>query len=110
MSFPSSKVHRVSRRKLGRGQATVAPGVPITVTGAGSTATLTAARPVVVTGQPNLTVATRTIVSYAVVSPTVITVLMSGALTGLAYSLPSPQPKIATYQGGPVLGTTGTFP
>lgn len=110
MSYPSIQPHRPSRRKLGRGQVAPALGVTVAVTGSGSTATLTFARPVVVTGTIPMTIATRTFVSQTIVSPTVVTQLWSGAVTGLAYAIASAPANVATYQGGVVSGVTGTFP
>lgn len=110
MGFPSGKTHRINRRKLGRGQFPTATGVAVVITGTASTATLTFARPVVVTGPIPLSVATRTNSTQTVVSPTVVTILQSGTVTGLAFSLPSGAANVSTYQGGPVAGTTGTFP
>lgn len=109
MGFPGAKVHRVNRRKLGRGQATTALGVAATVTGSGSTVTITFARPVVVTGVIPLTVATLTLTTQTIVSPTVVTQLMSGAVATHAWTLPAGANNVSTYQGGPVLGSTGTF-
>lgn len=109
MSYPGPKVHRVSRRKLGRGQYPTATGVACVITGSADTATLTFARPVVVSGPIPLTVATRTLVSQTVVSPTVVTILTSGTVTTLAYTLPAGAANVMTAQGGPVLGTAGTF-
>lgn len=110
MSYPTPKVHRVNRRKLGRGQYPTATGVAVVVTGTASTITLTFARPVVVTGIIPATVATRTLVTQTVVSPTVVTQLQSGTITGLAFAVPANAANVATYQGGGVVGATGTFP
>ena len=107
--FPGPKVHRLNRRKLGRGQFPAAQGVTCVVTGTGSTVTLTFARPVVVTGPIPLTVATRTLTTQTVVSPTVVTQLMSGTLTGNAWNLPSGADNVRTQQGGAVSGASGTF-
>lgn len=110
MAFPGPKVHRVSRRKLGRGQTNAATGVTCTITSSGTTnLTMTFSRPVVVTGTIPTTVATRTLVSQTVVSGTVITQAWSGNVTTLAYALPSNAANVKTYQGGMVAGTTGTF-
>jgi hypothetical protein len=110
MSYPTAKVHRVSRRKMGRGQYPAAMQVTVAVTASASTATLTFARPVVVTGTIPMTIAGKTLVSQTIVSPTVVTQLWSGALTGLAYAIPSMPANVMSYQGGQVVGTMGTFP
>lgn len=109
MAYPGPKVHRVSRRKLGRGQSNSAVGVAVAVTGTSSTVTLTFARPVVVSGPIPFTIAVVTAVTQTVVSPTVVTILMSGAVTGHAWTLPSGAANVASYQGGAVYGTSGTF-
>lgn len=109
--YPGPKVHRPSRRKLGKGQYPTTNGVAVVVTSTGTTnVTLTFARPVVVTGTINDTVATRTLVSQTIVSPTVVTQVWSAAVTGLAYVVPGGAANVATYQGGQVLGAAGTFP
>jgi nucleoside recognition membrane protein YjiH len=71
--------------------------------------TLTFAEPINVAGQIPINVATLTRSTQTVVSPTVVTVLMSGALTGHAWTLASPVPETSTYTGGVVLGGSGTF-
>lgn len=110
-SFPGPKVHRVNRRKLGRGQFPTATGVTVVVSSSGTTnATLTFARPVIVTGTIPMTVATLTLVSQTQVSPTVVTQVWSGNVSTHAYSLPAGATNVSTYQGGPVEGAAGTFP
>lgn len=110
-SFPGPKVHRMNRRKLGKGQFPTTNGVSVAVSSTGTTnMTLTFSRPVVVTGPINSTVATRTLVSQTIVSPTVVTQVWSGNVTALAYTVPGGAANVATYQGGQVLGATGTFP
>jgi hypothetical protein len=110
MAYPGPKVHRVSRRKLGRGQYPTSNGVSVVVTDSGSTATLTFSRPVVVTGTIPVTVAGGpTFVSQTVVSPTVVTQTFSAALTTHTYSIPSGAANVATYQGGQLIGAAGTF-
>lgn len=109
-TYPGAKVHRFNRRKLGRGQFASATGVVAAVTSTGTTnATITFARPVVVTGIIPLTVATLTLVSQTVVSPTVVSQVWSGNVSTHAWNLPSNAVNVATYQGGGVAGTAGTF-
>lgn len=109
MAFPTQKVHRISRRHLGRGQNSPIAYVACAVTGSASTVTLTFAKPVVVRGVIPLTVATLTLVTQTVVSPTVVTQLMSGTVATHAWSLPAGAANVATAQGGQVLGSSGTF-
>jgi hypothetical protein len=106
----TAKVHRTSRRKLGRGQHTQLPSVNITVTDSSDTATLTFDRPVVINGTIPLTVSgSVNLVTQTVVSPTVVTMLYSGPLTTLTYSLAADVPEIATFQGGTNAAVSGTF-
>lgn len=109
MAFPGPKVHRMNRRKLGRGQFPTALGVTVTATGTGSTAVLTFSRPVVISGPIPITVATLTYVSQVINSPTQATVTMSGTVATHAWAIPAGIANVSTYQGGPVAGATGTF-
>jgi hypothetical protein len=110
-AYPGPKVHRVNRRKLGKDQSPTSQGVAVVVTSSGTTnVTLTFGRPVVVSGTINNTVATRTLVSQTIVSPTVVTQVWSGTVATFAFAVPSGAANVATYQGGQVMGTTGTFP
>lgn len=109
MAFPGPKVHRVNRRKLGRGQFPTTTAVACVITGASTTVTLTFARPVVVTGPIPMTVATLTFVSQTIVSPTIVTQTWSGTLTGHAWTLQAGAANVATFQGGQVMGSSGTF-
>lgn len=108
-AYPGPKIHYPSRRKLGRGQFPAAVGTSVTITASGSTATLEFARPVTVTGLVPVTVIGATAVSQVVVSPTVVTILYTAPLAGLAYSLAANPPTAMTAQGGAVYGTSGTF-
>lgn len=108
-TFPSQKVHRASRRKLGRGQTVDLPQAVPTVTGSASTAIVNFAVPVVVNGNLPLTVDTRTFVSQVVDSPTQVTVTVSGAVTGLSWVLLGGNTVVKTMQGAGMAGASGTF-
>lgn len=110
MGYPGNKVHRRNRRRLQAGQGPFPAAVACVVTGSGSTATLTFGSPVNVAGTIPLAVVGKTLVTQTVVSPTVVTQLMSGALTGVAWTLPSPVANTSSYEGGIVAGGSGTFP
>jgi hypothetical protein len=111
MAFPGPKVHRPSRRKLGRGQYPNTFQVGVTVTSTGTTnATLTFASPVVVSGLLPLTVATLTRVSQTVVSPTVVTQVMSGNVATHAFNLPANSAGVRSTQGAGNQAASGTFP
>jgi len=109
-SFPGAKVHRVSRRQLGKGQHIQLPPVTVSVTAATDTATLTFSVPVIVSGNIPLAVSGGvTLVSQTVVSPTEVQQVFSGALSGLAWSIAGGIPQVATFQGGGLAPSSGTF-
>lgn len=110
MGYPGANVHRGSRRKLGRGQYPSSANITVAATSTGTTnVTLTFARPVVVTGNIGVTVATLTLVSQAIVSPTIVTQVWSGNVATHAFAVPSNDPHVSSYQGGALVGTSGTF-
>lgn len=111
-SYPTSKVHRVSRRKLGKNQYPTNNGVGVALTAATTTLTLTFNRPVIVTGTIPVVVTTGTVptfVSQAVVSPTVVTQTYSATLVGHTVTVPGGAANVSTYQGGQVIGQSATF-
>lgn len=110
MAFPGPKVHRVSRRKLGRGQHPQYAQATATLTESGTTLTITFNVPVVVSGViPTTSAGSITRVSQTVVSPTVVTQTWSAAITGTGVmTLPAGSP-ITTYQGGGCAAATATF-
>jgi len=107
-SYPGAKVHRVNRRKLGRGQVPGVASPTLTVTAhSADVARVVSSEPVVWGSLAGMTVATRTYVSAAVVDQSTIDVTFSGAIAGLAYSVPA---GVGTsYQGGPTAAKSGTF-
>lgn len=110
MAFPTPKVHRPSRRKLGKGQFPIANNFTCAVTSTGTTnVTLTFNKPVLIRGNLSNTVTTRTLVSQTVVSATVVSQVWSGNVTTLAYAVPSADVNVTNYQGGQLVGTGGTF-
>jgi hypothetical protein len=109
-TFPGAKVHRINRRKLGKGQTPTGGSVTVALTNATTTLTLTFSGPVVVTGViPVTTSGAQTIVSQTVVSPTVVTQLWSATLVGSTITVPSNAANVATFQGGGVAGNQRTF-
>lgn len=94
-----------------RGQVAAGDVVTVGVTSTGTTnATLTYSRPVVLRGLPALAVATRTLVSAALTAPNVVSVVLSGNATGLAYNVSGNDPNVSPAQGGATTGAAGTFP
>lgn len=110
MPYPGNKIHRRNRRRLQTGQGPFPAPVTISVAPSGSTMIITFSRPVTVAGNVAATVATRTFVSQVVNSPTQLTITFSGTVAALAWTVPSNSPNLLSYQGGAVLGSSGTFP
>ena len=109
-TYPGPKVHRVSRRHLGRGQAASAPPITATITGTADTASVLFNVPVVVGGPIPLAVSGGvTVVSQTTTPPKLVTIQYSGALSGLTYTLPPNAANVASFQGGKTAGQTGTF-
>jgi hypothetical protein len=108
-SFPGAKVHRVNRRKLGRGQYPAVPQAGLTVsTVSADVFKIVADQPTVFdTSGTGITVATLTFVSAVQSSTTEMDVTMSGALSGHAYVIPSNIGK--TFIGGGTPAKSGTF-
>jgi hypothetical protein len=108
--YPTSKVHRVSRRKLGRGQYPPISPISLTVTSSGSTATFTSAVPLVISGTVPVAVAGGpTFISQAIVSPYVFSQTFSEAVATHTYSIPAGATNIRSAQGGVTVGESGTF-
>jgi hypothetical protein len=108
-SFPGAKIHRVTSRKLGRGQSPSIPPATLTIsTVSADVFRVVSSIPAVFsTTGAGITVATLTFVSAVQVSQTELDVTMSGALSGHAYVVPA---NIATtFLGGGSAGTSGTF-
>lgn len=108
-SFPSQKVHRINRRKLGRGQYPTSPAVLVAVNSASDTVTLTFNQPVVVSGPIPIVVGSLVPSSQAVVSSTVVTITYPSPVTTLAWHMPANAANVATYQGGGTAASSGTF-
>ena len=109
-SFPSSKVHRPSRRKLGRGQRISAPPAVVTASAITTTVTVTFSLPVIVNGAVPLVVASApAIVSQTVNSSTQVTIVFAASVVGKTWSIAAGTGNVATYQGGGLVSAGGTF-
>ncbi len=108
-SFPGSKVHRVSRRQLGKGQHVKIAPVTITATASTTTITLTFSVPVIISGNIPLVSSTGEFVSQTVVSPTVVQQVWSTSQAAATWSIAGGVPQIATFQGGGNAPAGGTF-
>lgn len=108
-SYPGAKVHRSSRRKLGRGQSVQRQGASVTATAATTTVSLSFSVPVVVSGIIDLGLGdTVTLVSQTQTDAQTVVQIYSATCVGLAWSVDQTAP-VATKQGGPLVPTGGTF-
>jgi len=108
-SYPGAKVHRVSRRKLGRGQHVQAPAVIATPTASTVTVTINFNVPVVVRGNLDLHTSVGTLVSQTVVSSTEIQQTYSVSVAAATWSITAGDPAISSMQGGQLAAASGTF-
>jgi hypothetical protein len=108
-SFPGSKVHRVSRRQLGRGQHVQLAAVTLTAVASTVTVTVTASAPIILSGRPAWITNTGSIVSFAQTSATVFTLTFTSSQAAASYALAAGDPNIRTPQGGSNTALSGTF-
>jgi hypothetical protein len=108
-SYPSAKVHRVSRRKLGRGQHVQLPSVTITATVSTVTVTLTFSAAVVVSGKINYVGNSGAVLVQTQTSATVVTLTFAATQAAATYSIAANDPAIKTMQGGGNAAVSGTF-
>lgn len=109
-SYPGPKVHRVNRRKLGRGQSVQVPPLTFTMTDATTFATMHFSQPVVITGTPPLVISgSVTVTSFTMSNPLTCVIACSGSLTGLTWSIAANVPQIRGQQGQGVAANSGTF-
>jgi hypothetical protein len=109
-SFPSSKVHRPSRRKLGRGQSVQKAPATATPVATTKTVVITFDRPVVVSGTIELNVeGAIPLVTQTVDSPTQVTQVYDSTVAGADWAINAGAP-VATFQGGGLAPASGTFP
>src|SRR6516162_5892266 len=89
-SFPGPKVHRVNRRKLGRGQVPALPTASVVATFSTSTVTLTYSEPVVAKLPIGITSsAGGAIISQVQTSPTTVQIVFTSTVSGGTYSVPA---------------------
>jgi hypothetical protein len=107
-SYPGAKVHRHSRRNLGRGQTPVVSPVSITVTNSSADVMqIVSSAPVVWQKSIAATAVGATIVSQAVISTTEVQITFSGSIAAAAWTVP--QAAGTSYYGGQTPAASGTF-
>ena len=108
-SFPGAKVHRESRRKLGRGQTVQQTPVMITATASTVTVTYTLNRPCVINGIVPTVTSNGALVSQHVTSPTQFEQVFTLTQAAATISIPANCGQIKTFQGGGNSSFSETF-
>lgn len=108
MSYPTAKVHRVNRRKLGRGQYPSLPAITTIISGTTTAVILTFSEPVNVSGNIPVTIAGHTLVSQVITSPTVVTQTWNSAISSTTLTLAANPPNVIGSRGQPIAGATQT--
>lgn len=114
MGYPTSKVHRRSRRNLGRGQHTQLPAAAVVLTPSTSTVVLVFDQPMIVFGDIDLNLTKSpgpppTLSSQVVVSPTQVNQTYSGTVVGCGFTISGINVRARTLQGGGVAEQSGIF-
>ena len=104
------KINRRNRRQLDPSLPKPQVSAVVTPTVSTVTVTLTYNVPVVVVGTPAFSVATVTVNSFTVISPTVVHLTLSATGAGKAWVQAADDPNVRTYTGGKVAAAAGTFP
>ena len=109
-SYPSSKIHRVSRRRLGRGQHVQVAAANVTPTVSTTTVTLVFDVPVVVNGPiPLVLDPAQTPVSQEQVSATEWQIHYPLTAAAASWSIDDQGGVVKTFQGGGLAVAEGTF-
>lgn len=111
-SFPGSKVHRTSRRNLGRGQSVQRPAAVATPVATVAQVVITFNVPMVVYGNIDLSLGGATpptLLTQTVLSPTAVLQVYSSTVVTHTWSITGLNVKARTFQGGGVAPASGTF-
>lgn len=109
-SYPTSKVHRPSRRRLGKGQHVQLPLVVATLSAAVDVVTITFNVPVVVSGLVPLTVESHSDTPVqAVVDRQTVTLTYNATCAAQTWALAGGGPQVTSDQGGTLAPASGTF-
>jgi len=112
-SYPTPKVHRPSRRSLGRGQHVQLPTAVATPVDSTITVVITCSQPVIASGILDLELSggdpTPTLLSQVQSTPLVITQVYSGTVVGCDWKISGALAPVRTFQGGGLADAAGTF-
>lgn len=109
-TYPTGKVHRPSRRAVGKGQSSNRGNVNVVMTNpSANVVQLAFSSPVVVTGTIPLTTSAGAFVSQAVINSSTVQQTFTVSQATATVALPSGAANVATYQGNKVNGTSITF-
>lgn len=108
-SYPTAKVHRTNRRKLGRGQSVQRAAATLTATVSTITVTFTSNVPIVINGPIPATTSAGTIVSQTQLTTTTFEIVFSTSQAAATVAIPANCGAISTYQGGGNAAFSDTF-
>ena len=108
-SYPGPKVHRVSRRKLGKGQHPQPVPASITATVETTTVHLAFDRPVIISGAIPYVTSTGVVDSQTIVDNQHVDLVCSTSQEDATWSIAGNCGAIATFQGGGNAPAGGTF-
>lgn len=106
MAYPGAKVHRINRRKLGRGQYPAQTAITATITYASPTITVTFSDQVVVSGIIPVSISPGVIGTQTIVSPTVVTYNNAALGTAVVVTLPAMAANVIGLRGQAIAGAS----
>lgn len=109
MSYPTDRIHRRPRGKMGRGQYPRPVPITATATPNATHVTLEFSGSVISTGPTGFTVASRSLVSQVLDNATHITLIFSAPVETLQYDFPGDNPYLRSVTGAQIIGMSGTF-
>lgn len=104
MAYPTAKVHRSNRRKLGRGQYPASAIITTSGSWASTVLTMTFSDAVNVSGLIPLILTLGTVSSQLVLSPTSVQFNISGAAGSQTATLPNNPANVMGQRGQPIAG------
>ncbi len=108
-SYPTAKVHRENRRKLGRGQSVQRLAATLTATVSTVTVSFTSDVPIVINGPIPATTTNGVYVSQIQHTPTTFDIVFSLTQAAATVAIPANCGAIATFQGGGNAAFSDTF-
>lgn len=108
-SYPGAKVHRLNRRKLGRGQSVQQAQAVLSATASTVTVTFASNVPIIVNGPIPVTTTNGVYVSQEQLTATTFQIVFSLTQAAATVTIPANCGAIATFQGGGNAAFSMTF-